>query len=246
MPTEVQIRSITDSLAGYHSQLVALSQALDALRVVADHMIVAVEKDRAALGTYEVSAPHVQFVDDAAAASAETVERLESGSVERAPTAETGILTASAYDGAAVTVETPVADDKEAIIAAALAQVAAELRAAAEAEQSTAAVFAAALADAPEVVATGADTVAAPAAVATVDDNVVSLEARRAQRNVAIPARRRAMALASGLLIAASATLGLHELMQTELGQRLIEFGACNGDMMSASRDCALLAWMLI
>ncbi len=84
------------------------------------------------------------------------------------------------------------------------------------------------------------------AATAGTDSNVVPLDARRHKSRTSLPARRRAMTMVASMVITAGAALGFHELMQTEIGQRLIELSSCDGDMLSASRDCALLAWLML
>lgn len=78
------------------------------------------------------------------------------------------------------------------------------------------------------------------------NDKVVSLADRRKAKPSASPARRRAMAVVASILVTATATVGLHELMQSELGQRMLELGTCDGNMLSATRDCSLLSWLMI
>lgn len=114
-------------------------------------------------------------------------------------------------------------------------------------------IFADVTAEAPQIAdttdATTADaTPAAGAAEATVTNeaasNVVDLAAKRHKR-FGTPVRR-AAAIAAMLVITAGATFGFNELMHSELGQRILELGACDAEMVSANRDCAFLSWLTL
>lgn len=94
--------------------------------------------------------------------------------------------------------------------------------------------------------ATSADTVEAPASAEAPASNVVDLAAKRRKGLLATTARRRFAAIAAMLVVTAGATFGFNELMHSELGQRLIELGACDADMVSANRDCAFLSWLTL
>jgi hypothetical protein len=76
--------------------------------------------------------------------------------------------------------------------------------------------------------------------------NVVDLAAERQVRASRSPARTRALAVVASLFLATTATLGVHELLRSEFGQRVLELSTCDGDAFSASRDCTLLAWLMI
>lgn len=258
------VASIGASLDSYHNQLTAVSRALDALREVTDHMISALERDRAALATHatptDTAAPLP--AETAAEATASTTDQSDvfshatepssAGSMETAndaaprsevdePSVETSAdACAEAAPNSSAQTDEPTLDYRETVIAATLARIAAERKAAAEAEASAA--------DRSGTVAAApvSETTDAAKTTAADDNKVVKLEAYRRLPGIRLPSRRRAIALTTGLLVMASATLGFHEVLQTELGQRLLELGTCDGDMMSANRDCALLAWLLI
>lgn len=83
------------------------------------------------------------------------------------------------------------------------------------------------------------------AATAGGGGKVVNLASRRRAMLDKFPARR-AMAVVASVAVTVTAGMGFHELMQTELGQRLLDLGTCDGDMLSANRDCALLAWLML
>ncbi len=89
------------------------------------------------------------------------------------------------------------------------------------------------------------DATTAPATVAS-DENVISLADRRKSKPANSPTRRRTKAFVASILVLAGSTFGLHELLQSDLGQRMLELGVCDGDMLSATRDCSLLAWLTI
>lgn len=109
-------------------------------------------------------------------------------------------------------------------------------------------IVAAPAAEAPKSVEAAEATTADGAAEATVAEetasNVVDLAAKRPKR-FGTPVRR-AAAVAAMLVITAGATFGLNELMHSELGQRIMELGACDAEMVSANRDCAFLSWITL
>ena len=272
MPAATNIESIFNNLNSYHAQLSSLSQALNALRDVSDHIVAALEKDRAAIAEYitaqndgrhtqaniktEVedifaSATHVVRAADTQEASLAQLIARDASPSETAPQIDTvphlDVVIAPVAE--ATTIALDIARPCDQTVAqigpADATQHAAEalLLDTATDTAATAAETDPALTLTP----TGetADTSAADAAIATGDGKVVDLANHRKAR-AASPARWRAKALVASLAITATATLGMHEIMQTELGQRLIELGTCDGDMLSANRDCALLAWLML
>ena len=258
------VASIGTSLESYHNQLTALSRALDALRGVTDHMISALERDRAALATHitpagtgaplptETAAEAISGTPEKSDVTSPATEPSLAGSTQAAddeaprcelvelPAATSTEAGAAAASNVPASPDDPTPEDRETVIAATLARIAAERKAAAEATAP------AVENSGPIAAATAVETTDAATPTAADEKKVVELEAYRRLPGIRLPSRRRAIALTTGLLVMASATLGFHEVLQTELGQRLLELGTCDGDMMSANRDCALLAWLLI
>lgn len=270
MPAAKHFQSISNNLDSYTNQLASLSQALSALRDVADHIATAIAADRAAMAEYMVAqqdSAHGEVAVVAAVAridaevrtaTAETpaIELIDQGT----SAAATNIEFESDIDGEA-TVEPIVEPAAESMTPVAI-EIAPTLAADASPEvaEGTSPLESVALDDAADnpavpgetdqaapLAATAdiADKAALDAAIATGDGKVVDLDSRRRQRTTS-PARWRAKALVASLALTATATLGIQEIMQTELGQRLIELGTCDGDMLSANRDCALLAWLML
>ncbi len=78
------------------------------------------------------------------------------------------------------------------------------------------------------------------------ESNVVALDTERGKRRRLVPSRRMAVAIVASLIVTVSAGLGIHEMMQGDLGQRLVDLATCDGDMLSADRNCSLLAWLML
>lgn len=186
-----------------------------------------------------------------------TVVESVSSELDSAETTEAGTTT---FDAATATAPAPapeieeqVSDATEAVIASddadRMSPVAAadhELNALTTDAHGAIASTPAAEAQSDAVAATGLHADGATGETPSTDDNVVSLEAKRQQRDVGHPVRRRAMAIVASLVVTAGAVMGTHELMQSELGQRIVDLAVCDGDMLSANRNCTLLAWFLL
>lgn len=248
MPTAAELESIDRSLENYRTQLAALSHALGALRIVSDQIIAALDKDRAALATHlaspaidevkattvpaEVSAPAEHMQADATAAEPTTVQVALVEGVTSAE--ETTATTSIEVMPAVVAVEpipTGIANDAAPV---------SSTDARSEGGQITSISVASKTVECSEAPVGGHET-AQPAA-----NRVVSLKERLARYQPGKPEARRAMAVVASLIVMTGATLGMHELLQTDIGQRLLELGTCDGDMVTANRDCSLLSWLLI
>lgn len=182
-----------------------------------------------------------------------TVVESVSSELDSAETTEAGTTTFDAATATAPEIEEQVSDATEAVIASGdadrMSPVAAadhELNALATDAHGAIASTPAAEAQSDAVAATGLHADGATGETPSTDDNVVSLEAKRQQRDVGHPVRRRAMAIVASLVVTAGAVMGTHELMQSELGQRIVDLAVCDGDMLSANRNCTLLAWFLL
>lgn len=255
MPSSAQLASIASSLDTYRTQFEALGNALSALRVVSDEMIAQLDRDRAALETHLQAALETMSQADIAETDTAALEIVDA---EPAETDAAGDVETEAQDlpetsaEIAAEVETEaVADD--AIDSETIASLDTEplaisedaIEATSETETETEATLAGATATDAPVIATPAESTAA--AANTADGNkVISLADRRKPTPSSSPARRRAIAVVASILFTAGATFGLHELIQTEVGQRMLELATCDGDMLSATRDCSLLAWLTI
>jgi hypothetical protein len=226
MPTRAELASIADSLETYRSQLAAISHALAALRLVSDQMISTIERDQAALATHLA-----QTSADGAERSHQTEPNTSDVLDAIPPVAITDAVVLEAADAHS---EEPAATAGE------QAQEATPLSAAPPIQVSDTPT-AADDADKP-----APEAPAQPATVAASAGNVVSLAQKRESQGVAQRVRRRATAVVASLLVTATATVGLHEFMQTDMGQQMMQLATCDGDMLSASRDCALLAWLMI
>ena len=75
---------------------------------------------------------------------------------------------------------------------------------------------------------------------------ILDLASRREARKAASPLKRRTLAIVASLLLVAATAAGMHELLQTEIGQRLLDLGTCDGETLSVNRNCAVLAWLLL
>ena len=270
MPAAKHFQSIVNNFDSYATQLASLSQALSALREVADHIATAIAADRAEMAEYLVAQQDFVASEAAVVAAVTTIDaEVQTGSSD-APAVDVLDQSTSA---AATSIEPKFDLDSEATVepifepaAESAAPVALEQAPTLTADASLdgaeptasldivaldsaadSAVLSAETDQAAPLAATAdiADTAALDAAIATGDGKVVDLDSRRKQRTDK-PARWRAKALVASLVLTATATLGINEIMQTELGQRLIELGTCDGDMLSANRDCALLAWLML
>ena len=262
MPSSAQLASIASSLDTYRTQFAALGNALSALRVVSDQMIAQLDRDRAALETHLAAAIDMIAEADASGTDTTSVESLDTDLAGAVATADSDVqdinetsaelateiettagqliareLTA-ACDSQAGSIEDPAVLEGQAFKNT---EVATEIKA--EAEIQTAAMDTTTT-EASALATTGSENAAA--ATATSANKVVSLTDRRKAKVITSPARRRAMAVVASVLVTAGATVGLHELMQTELGQKMLELATCDGDMLSAARDCSLLSWLTI
>ncbi len=271
MPSSPQLASIATSLDTYRTQFAALGDALSALREVSDQMIAQLDRDRAALETHLQAAmetiAQTEASDTAASAldslDVESAQALVGGAVSEAESdvqdvAETSAETSSVAEAEAVVAP---AIDSETITACESVAAATDEPAVLEAEplaladdttEATSETATVTETSAPIATATDAPALATPGeanatpAGPTGNDKVISLVDRRRAKTSASPARRRAIAVVASILITAGATFGLHELLHTELGQRMLELATCDGDMLSASRDCNLLSWLTI
>ncbi len=260
MSTHAQLHSIASSLDTYRTQFAALGNALSALRAVSDQLIAQLDRDREALETHLQAAIALEGAvqPDADAAvpdlsdiavsvlpvelqpATELPEEVASAPLAEAaePPAETPVVAATENVAGSLDETTPIETEAltgefvelETEVAAAASD------ASAPATGTTATTLAA---------ETSSEAIAAPENAAG-DNKVISLADHREANAASSPARRRARAFVASILVTAGATLGLHELLQSELGQRMLELGTCDGDMLSATRDCSLLAWLTI
>lgn len=253
MPSSAQLASIASSLDTYRTQFETLGNALSALRLVSDEMIAQLDRDRAALETHLQAALETMSQADIAETDTTALEIVDAETAETDAAGE--VETEAQYVPETIAeVETEVeaeavADD--AIDGETIAALETEPLAVADdaIEATSETETEATLAD---PTATDAPVIAAPAestaATANTEDGnkVISLADRRKATPSTSPARRRAIAVVASILFTAGATFGLHELIQTEVGQRMLELATCDGDMLSATRDCSLLAWLTI
>lgn len=275
MSTAQQLESIANTLETYRTHLAAVSHALNALRSVSEQMIEALDRDRAALATHlqqaaeTAMAQSVEIAEQPAhgdAASAHAVE-IDGGLVGEAEeilpsgsaTEIEEIHAEVAASEAAIEIAEPTAENEPAIENIEVgeteaAEVEAEVIVAAETVVTenllTETVVAAAEQAAPAADAevTSPESAAEEAKPAAIEEtgNVVALATRRKSRLPLSPARRRAAAVVASLVVCVTATLGTYEFMQTEMGQQLLQLSSCDGDMLSAQRDCNLLSWLHI
>lgn len=251
MPSSAQLASIASSLDTYRTQFEALGNALSALRLVSDEMIAQLDRDRAALETHLQAALETMSQADIAETDTTALEIVDAEPADADAAGEVGT---EAQDVPETIAEVETEVEAEAVADAAIdgetiAALETEPHAVAEDAIEATSETEATLADA---TATDAPVIAAPAestaaAANTADGNkVISLADRRKATPTTSPARRRAIAVVASILFTAGATFGLHELIQTEVGQRMLELATCDGDMLSATRDCSLLAWLTI
>ena len=266
-----EIESIANTLETYRSHLAAVSHALFTLRAVSEQMIEALDRDRAALATHLENAQPISPAGDSTAdlavapATLTEPEAAADDTLHSVPLAIANALdenaaTALAIEAALVSgildtepgqaveqseseseplSESPAADITRVATNGAIAPLAIDIDVAAtQAAPETPAIESAATVQ--------AATNAAGNVARNVAGNVVDIASRRTTRSALAPARRRAAAIVASLLLCATATLGTYELMQTDLGQQIIQLSRCDGDALSAERDCALLAWLHI
>lgn len=86
----------------------------------------------------------------------------------------------------------------------------------------------------------------APIAAASGAGKVVDLAEHRKLVRRRPTLARRSVAMAASLMLTAGLIIGADGLMHTDIGQRILDLGTCDGDMLSAQRDCALLAWLML
>jgi hypothetical protein len=244
MSAALRIDSIAATLDTYHRQLVALSDALAALHEASDLIRLKLEQDRAALATYQeghvaeatpvtvtVIANAAAAVDLAAAPEAlplpQAIDETEDRKELLAPTAATASQSALQAD---IQQTEPVdADDMPRTLHSAYPA------------QNTAT----------DTQPTAKDTTqpsreADRADVLTQAGNVVALDTERRKRRSLVPSRSLALTIFASLLVTVGAGFGLHELLHGDLGQKLIELGACDGHILSADRNCSLIAWLML
>ncbi len=231
-----RIDSIEARLQSYQDQMVALSEALGALRVLADTIVSELAVDAASVRDLATSDQHaVPAMDD-------------SDIAPPAGDSQTGIVSELTDVASAHTSTTPsdACDPVDAEIAV-LAPIAVDVAAAPEVAAHEPATQSDGAIEADVVTATMATpTVETPASIDTT--KVIDLAASRSKKaKFTPPARsRHAVGIVASLILVASASVAVQGVIGTDIGQRLLDLGACDADMLSANRDCALLAWLLL
>ncbi len=219
-----RIDSIEARLQCYRDQMVTLSEALGALRSLADTIVSELAADAATVRDLATIEQHALPAMDSAAI-AEVGADSQTGIVcEVADVASTLTSTttsdAPAPNGAEIAALEPITVDDVAASPEAAAQV--------PATRSD--------------VAIEADTVTATMAAATAETpaasdtaNVIDLAASRSKKAKSTqPARSRlAVGIAASLLLVASASVAVQSVINTDIGQRLLDLGACDADVLS-------------
>lgn len=247
-------------LQSYQSQMVALSEALGALRSLADTIISELAVDAAGIRSNDPAQLRSSLSTDGAEVTdcSQTVvcEAFEIGDAitEAAGTVVVDAAIGSSADtcsGSAFAVEIPGNnhDSSDHVNSEAFVPFTVEEPVAVDAVSN------AAPANGPVVpMGTEAAADAVVVAVAAVGTpavegggKIIDFAASRSNADRPSSARRRhGVGIAASLLLVATSAAALHGVANTGIGQRLIELGTCDAEMLSAHRDCALLAWLLL
>jgi hypothetical protein len=248
MSASVDLGAIARNLETYHQQLSALRQAFAAMSQLSDVMLAAMESDRAVIAAHAnlqgaahdgapASDPIEHHAEPGAAIDEISTGRFDSElsmalGLEPADSVESrfnemGLVVDAVAD--ALVMPEPATGETAIIRETVLAAVIHD-----EAARS-------------QSVHASTSSASTELSVIPMDGcEVIELQSRRRPASQSGHFRRRAVAVAACLILATSATLGIYELMQTDIGHRLAEIGNCDGDLHSANRDCALLAWLML
>ena len=247
-------------LQSYQNQMVALSEALGALRSLADTIISELAQDAAGIRsndpaqqTSSLSTVVAKATDCSQTAVCEAfgigdaiMEPAAAAVVDAAMDASVDTCAASALPGENSGTSLDSADH---VTCEAFAPFTVEEPVGVDAVSDAAPANGPAIALVTQA-AVGAELVAAAAAGTPAVEGgakIIDLAASRSNANRPSSARRRhGVGIAASLLLVATSGAAIHGIANTGIGQRLIELGTCDAEMLSAHRDCALLAWLLL
>jgi hypothetical protein len=249
-----RLDAVASRLQSYQDQLAALSTALDSLRDLTDALVREMADDSAAIGAI------------ATAAQAAALSRDDAGGYDPVitPAIVSAAVAADTYIDATppdptVPDEPPLAFTTE----AALDQLAGTRVALADADRPShaadrvAATSTTAARDkaldtatqdpplAPIVIATEPQSGGSPATQPAARPRVVDF-ASRVQSAKSTPFRRTAAGAVASALLIISATAGVHGFLQSDIGQRLLELGTCDAEVVTDGRQCNVFGWMLL
>lgn len=221
MSDNLQMEAVAARLQSYQDQMVAVSGALEALRTLADTLI-------------------SEMACDVALLKASVTSPVE-------PLAGAPVVTG---DIIAATTELQDSDPVETIDIATIEPANVNIVASAECDRLEGTEICASHADAEIVtlVATSStvDATAETPAPVVAPANVIDLAQHRKAAKPATGLRRQLTGAVASVMLIFSATAGVHGFLQTELGQQMLDLGACDAEALSANRDCAFLTWMLL
>jgi hypothetical protein len=265
MPVSAQLAALESNLQAYHGHLKSLREAMQALLNASDLILADVENDKrliAVLTEQETASAAIEadepvtvaaianasieeIADIEMPAAASDVDKPVSASAlseNGQPSAGHGIPDIAINEQSSPSTDVHAEDEPEPANAAtlgALEAIAAVRTAEATADDSKGTID---LQTAPAAMRTGAGEIAAAAG----DRKVIDFKKQNAAQRIQPKSMRRAAAIAASLVITAGVVTGLTSLAHSEIGQRILSLGTCDADMVSAYRDCAFLAWLLL